>query len=109
LRVGETMFSIMLAGGIPPKQAGWGMDRIGLYINGDAYEGSLYFRRFRGSGQEIEEYFKQMREYYLSLPPETFPNFARNIDAMFEGDGDERFEFGLDIMIEGLAKYAKKR
>lgn len=113
MRMGEAVLSLILAGGVPPQQAAWGVDCIGLYINGSAYEGSLYMLRQKRSGQDLEtfltEYFGQMREYYESLPPNLFPSFHKHIDAMFSGDGDERFEFGLDLMIDGLAKYVAKR
>jgi len=28
------------------------------------------------------------------------------VDLLFSGDRDERFEFGLDVMLRGLATYA---
>jgi AcrR family transcriptional regulator len=110
LRLGEGMLSIILAGGVPPQAAAWAVDRISLYIAADAYEGSLYLIKQRSSGKDFdtwaEEYFGQMRTYYASLPPALFPSFTKHLDAMMSGGSEERFEFGLDMMIRSLASYA---
>lgn len=110
MRLGEAMLSIILAGGVPPQQAAWAVDRIALYLAADAYEGALYALKQKASGQDqetfIREYFGRMRSYYESLPKELFPAFRANLDAMMSGDGEERFEFGLDMLIRSLATYA---
>jgi Tetracyclin repressor-like, C-terminal domain len=36
------------------------------------------------------------------LDPERYPNFARVLPVLMTGTGEERFEFGLRLMIEGL-------
>ncbi|HCT75924.1 MAG TPA: TetR family transcriptional regulator [Micromonosporaceae bacterium] len=109
LRAGEAMLAIMLAGGVPPQQAAWAVDRISLYISADAYEGALYLLKQKASGKDLEtylhDYFGQIRAYYESLPPKLFPAFTSNLDVMMSGDGDERFEFGLDMMIRSLESY----
>lgn len=49
----------------------------------------------------------QLREYYLSLPAERFPHTLANLDALMAGGGDERFAFGLDLLVQGVARYAE--
>ena len=42
-----------------------------------------------------------------SLPADEFPTLIAKVDALFEHGGpDGRFEFGLDLMIRGLATYS---
>jgi hypothetical protein len=43
-----------------------------------------------------------MRTYFASLPTERFPNTVALADEMTSGDRQERFEFGLDVLIHGL-------
>ncbi|WP_157631931.1 TetR/AcrR family transcriptional regulator C-terminal domain-containing protein [Catelliglobosispora koreensis] len=110
LKLGDAMFGIILAGGIPPREAAWAIDRISLYLTADAYEGSLYTLKQKASGLGMQEwqseYFGRLHSYYASLPPQLFPALTANLDAMMSGDGEERFEFGLDMMIRGLLSYA---
>jgi AcrR family transcriptional regulator len=106
LRVSEGLLAIMLAGGVPPQLAAWALDRLYLYVTADVYEGALYAVRQKASGQPVEEfmqaYFGQVRTYFNSLPPDQFPSITGNVDALMTGDGDQRFEFGLDMFIRGL-------
>jgi AcrR family transcriptional regulator len=110
LRVADGMLAILLAGGVPPRVAGWFLDRVALYIAADAYEGSLYEKRQKASGLPPEEFMTEyvggIRSFYENLPPDRFPALSANVDALMGGDGDERFGFGLDMMIRSLATYA---
>jgi AcrR family transcriptional regulator len=112
LRMGEMMLSVVLAGGVSPQAAAWAVDRIALYSNAAAYEGTLYNVRRQAlglSGQEyMEHYFGRIADYYRSLPAEQFPSLVANVDTMMAGDGQERFDFGLDMIIQGLAGYVGK-
>jgi AcrR family transcriptional regulator len=108
MRVSERMLAIMLAGNISPRVAGVALDRLFLYVTADAYEGSLYSVRQRASGKSPEQwtadYFGRLYDYYASLPPQQFPNTVKYLDELMSGDGDERFEFGLDLLVRGIAE-----
>ncbi|MEV4067335.1 TetR/AcrR family transcriptional regulator C-terminal domain-containing protein [Nonomuraea dietziae] len=107
LRLAEGMMAIMVEGGVPPRAAAIAIDRIGQLVAADAHEGSLYRGMQRASGMESEEFvaehFRQIEEYMRSLPADRFPYLARYADEMVKPSGDERFAFGLDLMIAGLA------
>ena len=47
-----------------------------------------------------------MRGYLETLPVDRFPNLVSMVGPLLTGDGTERFEFGLDILIRGLAASA---
>jgi hypothetical protein len=101
------MMAIMVEGGVPPRAAAIAIDRIGQLVAADAHEGSLYRGMQRASGMESEEFvaehIRQIEEYMRSLPADRFPYLARYADEMVKPSGDERFAFGLDLMIAGLA------
>ncbi len=42
-------------------------------------------------------------QYVALLPPERFPNLLAAAPRMFGGDRDERFTFGLECLIDGIA------
>jgi AcrR family transcriptional regulator len=103
LRVGEGMLAIMVAGGVPVQLAAWAKDRILLYVNADAYEGSQFVAKERKYGREgVRTFLDQVRAYYASLPPEEFSHSAKNAAALVAGSCDDRFEIGLDLLVEGL-------
>lgn len=112
LRMAEGMLAIMIEGGVPAQIAAWGLDRLALYIASDAYEGSLYLIKQGNSGQPmdkwVDEYFGQVEAYMRSLPAGRFPYIAGHVDEMVGGGGDERFLFGLDLLIAGIASYVEK-
>jgi hypothetical protein len=54
------------------------------------------------------QYFDELAEYFASLPAERFPNVAALVTELMDGgDGDARFEFGLDVIVRGLASLAR--
>ncbi len=109
VKVAEAMLGVLISGGVPPQQAAWAVDRIALYISADAYEGSLYQSRQRASGKPVDEFvadfFGQVHDYYRTLPPDRFPYLNRYADVLVQGDGEVRFEFGLELLIRGLDRY----
>jgi hypothetical protein len=57
-------------------------------------------------------YVQDLRAYFSSLPADRFPNFVALAGPLTAGGiGDERFEFGLDVIVAGLAakRPAKRR
>ncbi|GAA4229874.1 hypothetical protein FHR32_000030 [Streptosporangium album] len=111
LRIAEAQLAIMLGGGVPPKVAAIMIDRLGLYVCSDTYEGSLYISRQRASGKDLVsfmgEFFGQIETFYRSLPAGRFPNLVGQIDNLMEAGGTERFEFGLDLLLRGLASHVE--
>jgi AcrR family transcriptional regulator len=112
LRIADRMMAIMLSGGVAPQAAGWALDRLALYIAADAFEGSILYKRHQESGlpydEFVEQYFGGVRDFYMSLPADRFPTLAAHLGDLMGGDGDERFEFGLDMIIRSLETYREQ-
>ncbi|MFI6480728.1 TetR/AcrR family transcriptional regulator [Nonomuraea sp. NPDC050663] len=106
LRIAEFMFRLLLEAGFSPQEASLGLDRFSLYVAGDAYEGSLHHGRQRAGGLSQEEYFQQffgmIQAYYRQLSPEQYPAMTAHIDTLMSDGDEERFEFGLDLLIAGM-------
>jgi AcrR family transcriptional regulator len=105
LAVAETMLGLMRAGGVPDQVAAWFVDRMALYVDADAFEGSMYVSRIK-EGWDPETYFAQIRDYFAGLPAARFPTIVSMVDTLMSGGDEERFEFGLDVIVRGLASYA---
>jgi AcrR family transcriptional regulator len=107
IRNGEFVFGLLIEAGMTPRQASLAMDRLSLYVVGDAYEGSLHYARMREAGltdpQEYFEHFSgQIAAYYRALPPERFPTVSKFIDDLIADDGEDRFCYGLELLLDGI-------
>jgi AcrR family transcriptional regulator len=98
IRIVERMLAILRAGGIDDRSASWFVDVVFLLVNAASFETSIYGE----AGREHEEIDEEIRERFGSLDPAEFPNVVSMLGPLTSGDGDERFAFGLRLMIEGL-------
>jgi AcrR family transcriptional regulator len=99
MTVSERLVSILLAGGVSEQVAAFSVDILSLYFSSVAYEESIEsFDKYLG-----EAYHLQLRDFFASLPPSRFPNLHAMAVALTSGEGDERFEFGLDLLVRGIA------
>jgi AcrR family transcriptional regulator len=102
VRVAERVLALMRAGGIEDRVSAWAVDVIFLYVNAAAYEASIYAEE-RGASPEVgEEVRDTLRAQFGALPADEFPNLVSMLEHLTSGDADERFAFGLQLMIEGL-------
>jgi AcrR family transcriptional regulator len=107
LRGAEGIAAALLRAGVPEQVALWALDRLALYVAADAYEGWLLRRRFGGDTLEESErrglaYYRQVGQFFASLPREQFPTIVDHVDVLMGGDGETRFRFGLDLLLDGI-------
>ncbi len=107
LQVADGLMAILLAGGIHPQAAAWFCDLAALYVSAIAAEESIWIDRAKAAaagGHEITEtdVIAQLHELYAALPASVYPMLSAHAEAMTSGDGQSRFEFGLDILLAGL-------
>jgi hypothetical protein len=103
----EWVFELLRPVGIPDRIIGYLGDLMGLYIGAYAFEESLGLASPTGEVLPPHEIIALFRDYILSLPPDRFPHTLSAVDALFSGGPEERFEFGLDIVVRGLETYAR--
>jgi AcrR family transcriptional regulator len=107
LRVSDRLIEILRLGGLPDQVVAYGVDLLPLYAVSTAYEQALYAQRM--STEEGERYMQEVGEYFAALPRDRFPNIAALAGPLMEGSGEgERFEFGLDVLVAGLAAYGRR-
>jgi AcrR family transcriptional regulator len=103
LRIADRVLAILVMAGFPAQTAAWAGDRLQNYIDADAYEGWLHTARNKAGLENDDDYNDSIRDYFKKLPADRFPVVSSMADELMSGDGDERFEFGLDLIIDGLA------
>jgi AcrR family transcriptional regulator len=96
----EWEIAVMRAGGLPDRVIGFACDLLPLYVMAVAYEESLYATEI--SPEDMETFGAQLRNYFGSLPADRFPNVVALAGALTGGGSEERFEFGLDVLLRGL-------
>lgn len=107
LNVVEVLLSAMIGQGVGPHDAAWLIDRLALYLGADAFEGYLLQQRFDAADVSAakkagREWLEQVREFFESLPKDRYPTLTSHLPPMMSGDGDERFMYGVDLMISGV-------
>jgi AcrR family transcriptional regulator len=99
----------LLEGGVPEQVISYGTDMLALYIGAVAYEESLWAAQGFEPGDQaaMDAFGEQMRSYFESLPLDRFPHLVA-LAGWLTADPDTtaRFEFGLDVIIQGLAARA---
>ena len=97
-RAADRMLGLLRAGGVDDRSAAWFIDAVSLYLNAASYETSIYLEE----GREHDEVDEEIRDAFSQMDPAEFPNIAALMPMLTAGTGDERFAFGLQLMINGL-------
>jgi AcrR family transcriptional regulator len=92
LRIMEWQMALLRGAGIPAAPAAWFGDQLALYLTAHAVEASM-------PAQDVGE---SLRRYLETVPPERLPATFAAVPELAGGDADERFAFGLDLLIRGL-------
>jgi AcrR family transcriptional regulator len=108
-RFNEWLFSLLRPVGIPDRVIAYVGDFVGLYVGAFAFEESLGVASPTGEDLSPEQVVEMLKGFVASLPEDRFPQTRAAADILFGGDLDERFEFGLDLMIRGLETFAAPR
>jgi len=97
LRIMEWSLDLLRKAGIPDQPAAYFGDMLGRYLDASVLEVTA------APNADVTA----VGEYFANLPVERFPNIRSLTGNMFMGDDDDRFEFGLDLLVRGLAGYAE--
>ena len=94
LRFTERLIELLRLGGLPRQVVAYGCDLLALYAVATACE---------EAGRD-DGYVADVRAYLGALPTDRFPNLAALGGLL---GAEERFEFGLDVLVTGLAAYGR--
>jgi AcrR family transcriptional regulator len=102
LAAGEVLVAVLRAGGLSNRVIALGFDQLILYVCACAFEASLF--EFGAMDQEaIDRYFADVHAFFGALPSERFPVLASIAPDLTGFDAEDRFAFGVDVFIAGLA------
>lgn len=95
------------------QAAAWFCDLIALYTSAVAVEETIWVARAEraaaGAGAEPDRDAVEDRlsSYLESLPVDQFPLLTSLARALTAGGSDERFEFGLTVLVAGLKSLSR--
>jgi AcrR family transcriptional regulator len=98
----ENLLGILLAGGIDPQDAAWAADILSQLVTYAAIEDDVR----RADRQELGD---ELHKIFAGLPPDRFPLVAAHAAQLVAGDGDDRFRFAVDVVIDGVLARAARR
>jgi AcrR family transcriptional regulator len=102
-RVAEGMLAILLAGDVAPRAAAWACDALLLYVAAYCLETSIVAQRRAQDDDAWVLDRDELRRRLTALPVAAFPHTVRHADELTAGEGHERFDFTLGLLIDGLA------
>jgi AcrR family transcriptional regulator len=99
----EGLLAILKAGRVPDQAAAWAIDMFMLYVTAVSFEEYV-----QGAGgwteDEVVTFVDGMRTFLQGLPTDRYPITVALAGPLTAGaNPDERFEFGLEILVGGLA------
>ncbi len=104
----EWLFTLLKPVGIPDRAIAYLGDIAGLYVGAFCFEESLGYASPTGEDLPPEQLVQMMRDYMLSLPKERFPYTLAALDVLLGFNPEDRFEFGLELIIAGLERLAAR-
>jgi AcrR family transcriptional regulator len=104
-RFAEWLFQLLTPVGVPDQVIAYCGDLFSLYVGAYAFEESLGPPSPTGEPLSAEQIADMFREYLQSLPAGQFPHVHRAAGLLFGGDADERFEFGMEVLVRGIESY----
>ncbi len=102
----EWLFELLRPVGIPDRVIAYYGDLAGLYVGAYAFEEGLGLASPTGEDLPADQIVQMFKDYVSSLPEDRFPQTRASIDLLFGGDANERFDFGIDVIIRGIETYA---
>jgi AcrR family transcriptional regulator len=106
LRLMDRLLALLSASGLPRQAVAYAADLLPQFVTAAVYEESLFLQRL----EREPAYFDQIEAYFRAAPADRFPALAdlvAELTAPDEGP-DARFEFGLEVLVQGLATIAAR-
>jgi TetR/AcrR family tetracycline transcriptional repressor len=107
LAFSEGLHAILRAGALPDRTSAYAGGLLPLYVSAFSLEERSGLRSLGREEASPEDILNTIRGFFSSLPAERYPNLVALADDITGGDYDERFEFGLGLLLDGLEQRQK--
>ena len=100
----DWLLGLLRAAGLPPQVCAYAADLLPLYGGAVAFEEGLMDGALTPA--ELDAYVADVTAFFGHLPADRYPHVAALVPFLMRQEGDERFEFGLEVIVAGLAAQA---
>jgi AcrR family transcriptional regulator len=100
----DRLLALLSASGLPRQAVAYAADLLPQFVTAAVYEESLFRQRL----EREPAYFERIEAYFRAAPADRFPTLADLVTELTGPDEgpDARFEFGLDVLVQGLSAIA---
>ncbi len=109
LRLTENLLGILLAGRLDQQDAAWACDICVTLVMATAREEDVRRPTGRSADGDRQEQVDKLYKTIAALPADQFPLLSAHAAQMVTGDGDERFRFAIDVVLDGIRARAARR
>jgi AcrR family transcriptional regulator len=99
----EWLLGLLRGAGLPERVIAYAADLLPLYVSAVAFEDGLWSA---ATPEEVQAYVGAIRDHFAALPADRYPHTLAMLPELMRQEGDERFEFGLEVMVAGIAALA---
>ena len=93
----DAALALLQEGGLPDREAAWGIDQLLLFATAVAAEQSTR-QAMPGAAEEESALAFEV----AAADAGQYPQIARLGDELFSGTGPDRFAWGLDVLLSGM-------
>ncbi len=97
LRLIDTILGLLLAGGVPDRQAAWGVDILLQHATATAAEQGSREESVEADGEE-----EDLARAVAEAKPDAYPNIVRVRHEILSGTYDQRMRWSFGTLIDGL-------
>lgn len=108
LECSERLLSILRAGGLSKQVCAFAVDLMSMYTVMSGLEMGGQDTMHGTTDEERAAYYTRIQDYFASLPAARFPTLMSLGAELTSGDGDERFLFGVEVLLLGVVAYAER-
>jgi TetR/AcrR family tetracycline transcriptional repressor len=106
LRQMETILGVLRGGGLRNRDAAYAIYALLNYVNGFVLFQTAPLSAAQAKGTKRGAVFAELRRQLSALPADAYPNSVALAADLTSENPDARFEFGLDLLVEGLERRA---
>ena len=101
--VAERLVALLKAGNVADQHCAWFVDVASLYVASVAVEEDIWRERAADAPEVAPDaVVAKVHDVFASLPAEHFPWLHSLAGVMTEGSPDDRFAFGVELLVGGL-------
>ncbi len=104
LRLSEITLRALLEAGLAHQEVAYASLLLTDYATGFVSEEVMLANAAEKQGVSLEEALAEVRGQFEFLSPKEYPSMVMLAGQLTNADADERFRFGLEVLLDGLEK-----